>query len=266
MVSGYRRRGVTIAETLMVGAIGAAMLGLLLPAISAAIANSQGSRCRNNLARLANALSGYHDAQGKFPPGMQEPTPISGGGYVSDRKPNWIILTLPYLGQQTLYDSVNWTQLNQTQGGLTAFISGVVRYDAFTSTDVPGLLCSSDSYNTTKYRVNRITSTFVPPVYQTYSRSNYSANACLMPPFNYGDYEFWSGIWCLSVWRPDAGRLVVEFAVFLEDARRNGFEFFRHARSDHRWHKQDDSDWRNTRRPQPVRFSRHLGRRTRGGK
>ena len=71
MVSGYRRRGVTIAETLMVGAIGAAMLGLLLPAISAAIANAQGSHCRNNLARFGTALGTYHDAFGRFPPGGQ---------------------------------------------------------------------------------------------------------------------------------------------------------------------------------------------------
>ena len=189
MVSGCRRRGVTIAETLMAGAIGAAMLGLLLPAISAAIANSQGSHCRNNLARLAQALNAYHDARGKFPPAMSQPATLGAEqGDNGARRPNWLIQVLPYLGEQALYDSVNWsTYLTSTQGnGLTAVANNIVTFNYFTGANLPELQCPGDANSSVRYQVNRNPNPFSQiKIWHYYGRTNYGANGCLMPPFNY---------------------------------------------------------------------------------
>jgi len=186
-----RRRGVTQMETMIVGGIAAAMMGLLLPALSSSIANSQGSICRNNLARLAQALNAYHDAQGKYPPAMGQPA-VQGAeqGWLGGTRPNWVILTLPYLGEQALYDTVNWsTLLSSTQGnGLTAAANGQATFSNFTSTTISGLQCPADTNTGVLYQVNRSTNQFSSQqVWQYYGRANYAANGCLMPPFNYGN-------------------------------------------------------------------------------
>ena len=195
VVSGCRRRGVTIAETLMVGAIGAAMLGLLLPAISAAIANAQGSHCRNNLARLAQALNAYHDAQGYFPPAMSQPATLGAEqGDLGAKRKNWLIYVLPYLGEQALYDSVNWsTYLTSTQGnGLTAFANNIPTFSYFTGANLPELQCPSDANSSVRYQVNKNPNPFSQiKIWQYYGRTNYGANGCLMPPFNYGSNTPW---------------------------------------------------------------------------
>src|SRR5262245_32179497 len=135
-MSSSSRRGATLTELLVAAGISAAMLALLLPAILSAVADARGSQCRNNLARLAQALGAYHDARGKFPPAMGQPATIGAEqGWKGGVRPNWAILLLPYLGEQALYDSVNWsTLLTSTAGaGLTAAASGQATFSYFTS-------------------------------------------------------------------------------------------------------------------------------------
>src|ERR1051325_3720251 len=185
----YRRRGVTLTETLVVAGVTAAMMGMLLPAILSAIATAQSSNCRNNLARIGQALNTYHDLRGKFPPGMQS--------FGSDR-PNWAILILPYIEQQALYDSVNWSTVNTLTGGLTNYSASTgVTFGAFTATNLPQLQCPADTNWNVKYAVSRSNNKFGPPPpssFQSYGRTSYSANACLEPPFNYGDANFGLGV------------------------------------------------------------------------
>jgi len=184
------RRGVTIAETLMAAAIGGAMLALLLPAVAAAIANAQGSHCRNNIARLAQALNAYHDVYGKYPFGERVTSLSPAGANAGDERENWVIRILPYLGQQTLYDSVNWTQLATTNGGLTNYTTGIgVKYGAFTTTELADMKCPTDTFTGVQFKINRNPNHFGQAIYQFYARGNYSANSCLMPNYNYGTLQ-----------------------------------------------------------------------------
>ena len=187
-----RRRGVTLTETLVVSGVTAAMMALLLPAILSSINTVQSSNCRNNLARLGQALNAYHDARGKFPPGMQD-NPIGSNGSM---RPSWVILILPYIDQQALYDSVNWSTVNTISGGLENYTTaGGVTFGAFTGSDVPQLRCPADANWNVQYAVNANPNKFSGVlIYQYYGRTSYAANACLMPPFNYGDANFGLGV------------------------------------------------------------------------
>src|SRR5581483_4431991 len=143
-MSRHSRRAFTMTETLIVGAVTAGLIGLILPALSSAIANSQASTCRNNLSRLAQALNAYHDAQGKFPPGAQVPLQTITNGVCpepsecTDRSANWVIVCLPYLGEQALYDQFDLRALRFLPGGITNITT---TNGSATATDLPVMQC-----------------------------------------------------------------------------------------------------------------------------
>lgn len=82
------------------------IIGLLVVLLLPAIQTANGCRrhpCTNNLKQIALALYNYHDAYGCYPP-----------AYVTDStgKPvhSWRILILPYLEQQRLYNSYDFSE------------------------------------------------------------------------------------------------------------------------------------------------------------
>jgi type II secretory pathway pseudopilin PulG len=97
-------------ELLVVIAIIGILVALLLPAVQSAREAARRTQCRNNLKQLALATLSYHQAHDIFPPAMTFP-PAAGyyGGTNPNFGANWVILILPYLEQQPLYDSFNLT-------------------------------------------------------------------------------------------------------------------------------------------------------------
>jgi prepilin-type N-terminal cleavage/methylation domain-containing protein len=99
------RAGFTLIELLVVIAIIGVLIALLLPAVQSAREAARRSQCSNNLKQIGIALHNYHDAVGAFP------TSIMGWGYdnaTGEHRASWIAMTLPYLEQTSVYNSINF--------------------------------------------------------------------------------------------------------------------------------------------------------------
>ncbi len=119
----YHRRanGFTLVELLVVIAIIGVLIALLLPAVQAAREAARRAHCQNNLKQIGVALHNYHSVRRRFPTGgmdygwCQHP---ENGGAETIRNGNGLLLLLPYLEQQALYDQFdqNHAAYNATQG------------------------------------------------------------------------------------------------------------------------------------------------------
>lgn len=110
--------GFTLVELLVVIAIVGVLVSLLLPAVNAAREASRRAQCKNNLRQLALALLTFESAQGALPAaGLTEPNPST-----SMFEPNfdpksgpqlsWVVLALPGLEEQGLYDRFDFSAAN----------------------------------------------------------------------------------------------------------------------------------------------------------
>jgi len=98
-----RSAAFTLVELLVVVAIIGTLVGLLLPAVQSARESARRTQCQNNLRQVGVALIEYETAQTDFPTGCIgcrfSPDP-------RDRKfISWNVATLPYLGQQPVWQS-----------------------------------------------------------------------------------------------------------------------------------------------------------------
>jgi type II secretory pathway pseudopilin PulG len=90
------RRAFTLIQLLVVLAIFAILLGLLLPAIWKVRQAAERMNSQNNLKQLALACHNYHDANGAFPPG------------VDDNHFGAAAKLLPYLEQANVYNQIDF--------------------------------------------------------------------------------------------------------------------------------------------------------------
>src|SRR5438552_17827172 len=99
MITWLRHRGFTLIELLVVIAIIAVLIGLLLPAVQKVREAAYRMKCANNLKQFGIACHLYLDTSKVFPPGSKT---IPTGNWSGD-KGSWLVLTLPYMEQDALF-------------------------------------------------------------------------------------------------------------------------------------------------------------------
>jgi prepilin-type N-terminal cleavage/methylation domain-containing protein len=136
----------TLIELLVVIAIIGVLIGLLIPAVMRVREANNRAKCESNLRQVDEAAHNYHDVYSKFPPAVQLFNPPPNGtrdslsAYRTGNKPlfgpNWAVLLLPYLEQETLFRSANIAgcMANDDEG-----------WRKVRSVSIPLLLCPSDS-------------------------------------------------------------------------------------------------------------------------
>ena len=124
-------RGFTLVELMVVIAIIGLLMAMLLPAIQLARESGRRGACINNLRQIGIAIHMYHDAHEAFPPGGVNSGPCcSVESYTS-----WAIQILPLLEQQTMYETYDQSESNESR------INSKLR-----ETFMPFYSCPSDVY------------------------------------------------------------------------------------------------------------------------
>jgi prepilin-type N-terminal cleavage/methylation domain-containing protein/prepilin-type processing-associated H-X9-DG protein len=122
-----RRRGFTLIELLVVIAIIAVLIALLLPAVQAAREAARRIQCTNNIKQIGLAMHNYHDTNDTFPIGR------TGLGFTYPNCPNsnrrtWVVNVLPYLEQNTIFQSTNFSLVWYDPSNFTAIRAKVSGY------------------------------------------------------------------------------------------------------------------------------------------
>jgi prepilin-type N-terminal cleavage/methylation domain-containing protein len=146
-VSKRKRFAFTLVELLVVIAIIGILVALLLPAIQAAREAARRAQCQSNLKNVALAVLNYESTNKIFPKGMTFDAAQRPSIHQLTRfGPNWIIETLPFLEEQPLYDSFDFSQpINDRRTG------DVNRNRIARGQQIPVLLCPSDENNRVMY-------------------------------------------------------------------------------------------------------------------
>lgn len=132
------RGGFTLVELLVVIAIIGVLVALLLPAVQAARAAARRSQCQNNIRQVGLAVLNYESANKGLPRFQSWWNDPNSDEFAEkwDLGPNWIINILPYMEQQAIFDSFDFTApINQPANELAR------------SAVIPALLCPEDAAN-----------------------------------------------------------------------------------------------------------------------
>jgi prepilin-type N-terminal cleavage/methylation domain-containing protein/prepilin-type processing-associated H-X9-DG protein len=100
------RSAFTLIELLVVVAIGALLVGLLLPAVQSVRERANRLSCQNNLRQIGLALHTYHGAHQSFPPGYQATLATADPNFTTAPGWGWAAFILPHVEQGPLYGQV----------------------------------------------------------------------------------------------------------------------------------------------------------------
>jgi prepilin-type N-terminal cleavage/methylation domain-containing protein len=156
MVTSSRKRGFTLVELLVVIAIIGILIALLLPAIQAVREAARRADCTNKLKQIGIALHNYHDARQKFPPAGMVQRNASTGQISAVNGWSFLVLLLPNLEYQGLYDKLN------IQNGLPSNTDQFTKEAA--NTQIGEFICPSNP-----------NPTYLNPESQTDALTNYKA-------------------------------------------------------------------------------------------
>jgi prepilin-type N-terminal cleavage/methylation domain-containing protein/prepilin-type processing-associated H-X9-DG protein len=147
-------RGFTLVELLVVIAIIGILIQMLLPAVQSARETARRMQCASNTKQLALAIQNYNSTYGVLPPsGLVAPMKLTYQGRPYDvfdqrsgRMFSWVVLVLPFIEEQPLYDEFDLSRsvLNQTSQPQANVL--------------PALLCPSDGASGRMFRDTEFTS------------------------------------------------------------------------------------------------------------
>lgn len=168
-----RISGFTLIELLVVVTIIGLLIALLLPAVQGAREAARQAQCNNNLKQLGLACVNYESQHQCFPPSSYIPSSVTDPGTSRVHHRNWVIAILPFLEQQALYDSFDFSMpinhsANRTPRG----------------TDLPVMKCPSDTGQNTRFI------SIVSSEGDNWARGNYAANASLAFYASLGDQNY----------------------------------------------------------------------------
>ena len=178
--SRLSRRAFTLVELLVVIAIIGVLVALLLPAVQAAREAARRMQCSNNLKQIGLACHNFHDVNNKLPEGVQYPDNVSAN--IADAGtvcgPNWAILILPYMEQNSLYNmtGVDVGAYRKTNGTDSTWIN-------LRSASIKGYICPSDLGTSAMPYNGNVNGS--PLNVGSWARGNYAANA---GPRDYGNH------------------------------------------------------------------------------
>ena len=145
-----RSRGFTLIELLVVIAIIGVLIALLLPAVQSAREAARRSQCVNNMKQIGLAIANYESSVSSFPMGAvtyNNSTDVGQGcgGEGAARGHTMQALILPYMEQQNVYSSINFSHRAGSTFGSFGH-SGQVNFTAF-ATRVNSFVCPTDFEN-----------------------------------------------------------------------------------------------------------------------
>jgi prepilin-type N-terminal cleavage/methylation domain-containing protein/prepilin-type processing-associated H-X9-DG protein len=171
------RHGFTLIELLVVIAIIAVLIALLLPAVQAAREAARRAQCVNNLKQIGIAMHGYHDVHGSLPPGAK-----------GAQWGTWVLFTLPWVEQRSLYDSWNFVGNTRITATTALFAFQGAGNITVTATRVNSHYCPSDAGN-----LNIVTAfgaLGLHPTSQNYGVNFGNCDSIQDPTFTYAGIKF----------------------------------------------------------------------------